>query len=326
MKKTNEEFLKQVKTIHGDKIDFSKMVYTWRRGKVDVKCNICGHEWAPRADSLLNGYGCPVCAIKMIAEKNKMTNKTFIEEAQKTHGEKYDYSLVDMTNRREDGKVGIICPEHGIFWMLPSEHIKSHGHGCPECGHYVTPSKIVPNVRKTTEQFANELLDLGITDIECYSEYISNKKPMCFKCKKCGLVFSNRPVNIIYNNERCPECGSPSKLETEVGDFLREKNIAYEKEYTYSDLKGDKNCMLRYDFYLPEHHVLIECQGRQHFIKVDNWGGQKQLEKQQKYDKMKAEYAKIHGIKLLYYSNIHIKYPYKVYEDKNELLKEIIHK
>jgi hypothetical protein len=28
---------------------------------VDVKCNICGHEWAPVAKSLLHGYGCPIC-------------------------------------------------------------------------------------------------------------------------------------------------------------------------------------------------------------------------------------------------------------------------
>lgn len=33
---------------------------------------------------------------------------------------------------------------------------------------------------------------------------------------------------------------------------------------------------------------------------------------------------KEHGIKLLYYSNLHIDYPYKVYEDKEELLKEIV--
>lgn len=31
-----------------------------------------------------------------------------------------------------------------------------------------------------------------------------------------------------------------------------------------------------------------------------------------------------HGIKLLYYSDLGIEYPYKVYEDKEELLKEIL--
>ena len=28
---------------------------------VDVKCNICGHEWSPVAKSLLQGCGCPIC-------------------------------------------------------------------------------------------------------------------------------------------------------------------------------------------------------------------------------------------------------------------------
>lgn len=30
-----------------------------------------------------------------------------------------------------------------------------------------------------------------------------------------------------------------------------------------------------------------------------------------------------YGVKLLYYSNLHINYPYKVYEDEDELLNEI---
>ena len=28
---------------------------------VNVRCKICGHSWSPKAQSLLQGYGCPIC-------------------------------------------------------------------------------------------------------------------------------------------------------------------------------------------------------------------------------------------------------------------------
>ena len=43
-------------------------------------------------------------------------------------------------------------------------------------------------------------------------------------------------------------------------------------------------------------------------------------------DNRKRKLCEEHGIKLLYYSNLGIEYPYKVYEDKNELLNEILKK
>ena len=43
-------------------------------------------------------------------------------------------------------------------------------------------------------------------------------------------------------------------------------------------------------------------------------------------DNKKRKLCEEHGTKLLYYSNLGIEYPYKVYEDKNELLNEILKK
>lgn len=45
----------------------------------------------------------------------------------------------------------------------------------------------------------------------------------------------------------------------------------------------------------------------------------KKLEETQKRDKIKKQLCEKNGIKLFYYSNLGIKYPYKVYENKNEL-------
>ena len=62
----------------------------------------------------------------------KLTTEEFIEKAKQVHGDKYDYSKVEYINNRT--KVCIICPEHGEFWQLPSNHLQ--GTGCPNCRNY----------------------------------------------------------------------------------------------------------------------------------------------------------------------------------------------
>ena len=59
----------------------------------------------------------------------KLTTEEFIKKAQAVHGDRYDYSKVVYANSSTE--VCIICPEHGKFWQLPSNHLK--GHGCVKC-------------------------------------------------------------------------------------------------------------------------------------------------------------------------------------------------
>ena len=86
---------------------------------------------------------------------------------------------------------------------------------------------------------------------------------------------------------------------------------------------------LQLDFYIPKYNVAIECQGKQHFIKESGWrkdNKEEEFNELVERDNKKRKLCEEHGIKLLYYSNLGIEYPYKVYEDKNELLNEILKK
>ena len=58
-----------------------------------------------------------------------MSSEIFIERAKNTHGDKYDYSLVDYKNNYT--KIKIYCKEHGIFEQLPKNHL--NGSGCFRC-------------------------------------------------------------------------------------------------------------------------------------------------------------------------------------------------
>ena len=130
-KYTTEEFLQKVKSIHGDKYDYSKVIYNGCDEKVTVVCPKHG-EFKIRARNLINGIGCRMCGLEKRAESRLSTTEDFIEKARTIHGSKYDYSKVEYIDAKT--KVCIICPEHGEFWQTPNDHL-SNAHGCRICGN-----------------------------------------------------------------------------------------------------------------------------------------------------------------------------------------------
>lgn len=74
-------------------------------------------------------------------------------------------------------------------------------------------------------------------------------------------------INQRVRGSGCPKCRC-SKGEKKIDSFLKEKEITFIYEKTFSDLKGTKNRVLSYDFYLPEYNLLIEYQGEQHAIPI----------------------------------------------------------
>lgn len=126
---TLETWIKRAKEIHGNKYDYSKVVYTGEKNKVIITCPKHG-DFLQRASSHIEGYGCPSCRTEIVKEKTKKSKEQFIKEAREIHGDKYDYSKVEYVNSRT--KVCIICPEHGEFWQTPIGHINNF-QGCPFC-------------------------------------------------------------------------------------------------------------------------------------------------------------------------------------------------
>lgn len=59
----------------------------------------------------------------------RVTNRDLIDRATKKHNGKYDYSKVNYINNRT--KITIVCPVHGEFQKLSSEHLA--GSGCQKC-------------------------------------------------------------------------------------------------------------------------------------------------------------------------------------------------
>ena len=81
MKKlTQNDFINKATTVHGNRYDYSKLVYTNSRSKVTIICKEHG-EFSQNANSHILGIGCKKCG-KILSSDNctKITNSYFIEQ------------------------------------------------------------------------------------------------------------------------------------------------------------------------------------------------------------------------------------------------------
>ena len=80
-----------------------------------------------------------------------------------------------------------------------------------------------------------------------------------------------------------------SKYEKHIEKILKNNNIFYIKEKTFSDLRHG---LFRFDFYLPDFNCAIEYDGQQHFYQVKTFQKtRKDFLKQQEHDRLKNSYC-----------------------------------
>lgn len=290
-------FIRKALKVHGDRYDYSNVVYVKNKVYVEIICKVEGHEPFPqKPNNHLQKQGCPICGKEKQAKNHTLTTKEFIERANEVHGiGTYDYSKVNYINMYTD--VIITCPIHGDFPQEPLNHLS--GRGCKLCG-YIKSSK---TQRLTLEKFiekANEVHGKGTYD---YSkvEYINNNTEIIITCPKHG-DFPQTPHNHL-NGEGCSKCTNNYKGENIVRKFLIEQGIKFEEQKTF-DFCKDKN-KLRFDFYINQYNLCIEYDGIQHFIPRGFCSNilddeiEEKFKYTQKHDKIKNEYCKNNNINLL---------------------------
>ena len=275
---TTYEFIMKAEFVHGDRYDYSKVDYINNRTKVNIICKEHG-IFEQRPTRHLCGDGCPKCNGGV-----KSNHDEFIQKAKNTHGDIYDYSLVNYINSIT--KVKIICKKHGVFEMKPNHHII--GQGCYMCG-------IEKNTHTTTQFIENaEKIHGNIYDYSLV-DYIHNNKIIKIICKKHG-VFEQKP-NSHLNGRGCSKCKINSRGELFIADWLNQNVIDFEVQKSFFNCKNV--LPLRYDFYLPNQNLLIEYDGEPHFREVAYLGGKRGFELRQTNDKLKTEYAINNNLNLL---------------------------
>jgi len=240
--RTTEDFIELAQMVHGELFDYSLVNYQNGLKKVKIICKEHGvFEQIPK--SHLKGRGCPTCT-----GYERKTTELFIRDARKTHGDKYDYSLIDY---QPSEKVKIICKEHGVFEQNPFDHIR--GRGCWTCSG---------SEQKTTELFIKESKKIH-GDKYDYSlvDYKNSTKKVKIICLKHGLYMQTPAEHL--SGRGCRSCGIESgieKLSLSKNQFIDLAIKVHGDKYDYS-LVDYKNRTKKVKIICKEHGVFEQIAG-----------------------------------------------------------------
>ena len=229
---TQEDFIRRAIEKHGDKYDYSQVVYKNSNTKIKIICHEKdenGNEhgvFNQTPSRHLCGDRCPACFRSF-----KKTTEQFIEDARKVHGDKYDYSKVDYQGNKK--YVIITCPKHGDFSQKPLFHLQ--GQGCQKC----YDERRGNTIRVTLDEFLSRSKEKH-GDKYDYSkvDYERGNIEVCIICPKHG-EFWQRPDKHMKGHG-CPKCGNElngfnKRLTTE--EFIERAKQVHGNKYDYSKVK-----------------------------------------------------------------------------------------
>jgi very-short-patch-repair endonuclease len=254
--------------------------YINTKTKLDIYCNECKtiYQMTFYNFNVLK-QGCQNCYIKT----RKLTNDKFKEYVES----RGDILLEEYIDSRT--KIKIQC---GICQNIFEQHSNSYrqGAGCKPCS--IDRTRLSYNdVKNRIEYYGDKLLSL---------EYINTQSLLQIKCGNCNQTFE-KSLKGSYQ-PFCKFCNS-TKLEKQIMTYLKNKNCLSEHNYQF-----------RFDFYLPNNNVIIEADGKQHFVPVrfrsKDYDIQEWFKIIQERDKIKTKYCIDNNIKI-------IRISYKEINDKN---------
>jgi hypothetical protein len=245
--KTVEQVIEGFRSTHGNRYDYSKVVYVKGRDKVEIICRDHGSFWqAPETHT--QGVGCPICGALKASSTRMFTTAEFIIKAQQCQ---VDYNI-DYTNFRYNGwKVEheFICKLHGSFYKTPENHIK--GAGCPECGI---------KSRKDSRVSGGDILNRFLKahgDVYGYPEPLEGvkiKDKITIVCPIHGEFL--KVVGKHAEGQGCPKCSCiGSKGERDLYIYVKDLGVG---------VRGNDRKVLggrELDIYVKSHKLAIEYNG-----------------------------------------------------------------
>lgn len=234
---SKEEFIEEATKVHGDRYDYSKVVWNGKTKKVCIICKEHGEFWQIPSNHL-DGRNCKSCSNKEIALRRSLkVQKEFIDKSTKIHNGYYDYSLTNYMSYNEP--VDITCPKHGIFKQIPHSHLS--GYGCPKCGRETNALKQSQESRenfiKRSKEIHGDKYDYLLVK---YKNNITNVDIIC----PVHGVFKQSPKTHLNGGE-CRECSYEKRqlaIIEKHGKLFKDKaNAVHNNKYDYSLVKYKGN-------------------------------------------------------------------------------------
>lgn len=153
----------------------------------------------------------------------KLTSEEAVEKFTAVHGGFYDYSEVVYTKMSE--KVKVICPKHGPFYPVASNH--AAGKGCKQCSKLNNPAYANKPITKVISDFmevhGSKYTYIGVLD------YVNSHTPIRMLCNLTGQDFYQTPSNHL-SGKGC-SCCSGSGFDTTRPAILYYLSIDNGKAY-----------------------------------------------------------------------------------------------
>ena len=255
IKRTNEQFLKEVKELVGNEYTFLEE-YSGTNNKIKVRHNRCGYEYNVTPNTFLNKKcKCPYCEILKNSKKRTKTNEQFLKEVKELVGDEYTF-LEEY--ERSNLKLKVRHNSCGYEYNVTPCNFLS-GKRCPKCAN---------NIKRTNEQFLKEVKELVGNEYTFLEEYINTDIPIKVIHNKCNNEYYVAPKEFIHNKARCPHCLKINKnsiYSNIIEDFLIKNKINYKREEKCLNFSNSKY----FDFLINEN-IYLEYDGKQHFEKSFN--------------------------------------------------------
>lgn len=152
--------------------------------------------------------------------------------------------------------------------------------------------EIKKNRNNLTGQKFDKLLVINLDlEFEKIRKPGTHKKWICL-CD-CGNKCSKYENDLLKKNQKIQSCGciGNSCGENYIQEWLINHNINFKRQYTFQNLRSNKNYPLKFDFAILDNNnvlqYLIEYQGIQHFEDRGQFGKQQREET----DKLKFDYC-----------------------------------
>jgi len=244
-KLTQDEWISKARAKHGDRYDYSKVVYVDSKTKLTIICLEHG-DFEKLPSKHLGGQGCRLCAKENSGRKRRKTTAQFIADAKKVHGDKYDYSKVNYNTAKD--LITIICSEHGEFEKSPNKHLG--GQGCQLCAK----ENMLLEIRKTTAQFISDAQKIH-SDKYDYSKvnYTNSNTDVIITCSIHGDFEQRASHHLMGSGCRlCAKENSGRKRRKTTDQFIAEAKEIHGDKYDYSKVNYT-NCHINVIIICLEH-------------------------------------------------------------------------
>ena len=231
-KKTHEEFVSELK-LKNKNFDNIELLseYCGIKNRIKCKCKVCDYEWEPISDSLMRGYGCPMCGNERVRKARIKPLKDFLNDLYSTRD---DIEYIDGYKSMKK-KVTFRCKKHNVLFNTTPESALN-GVTCELCRNEA------PKYNQFTKEQVNDLI--SHLKVEIVGDYINSKTPTKFRCQLCGKEFiSKYDLVRAWRTCGCVDCGGKIKSKRKIDIVNNRINRLHSEKSEYAKiLSYDEEC------------------------------------------------------------------------------------